>query len=213
MPAAVLPERTKLNTNGAGDAYTSGLLLASMLRHTGQIVPSLGTKTTESRPEPLGSKKDLPANTKKMTPYTLYMRENYVTLKQQCKNDKKAIFTMCHEMWENESEEVKAMYSRMVKEEYEDAGGGTNEMNTSAFSESSMDDALDNNMSNEYSGVIFQMEQAANTSLNLESAVQFAGLVAAHHVDMNTRDLDHIDLDELLQQSIISLSPIATSEI
>lgn len=35
MPAALLQEGTRLNTNGAGDAYTSGLLVASMLRHTG----------------------------------------------------------------------------------------------------------------------------------------------------------------------------------
>ena len=80
MPAALLPEGTRLNTNGAGDAYTSGLLVASMLRHTG----------TEG------------------------------------------------------------------------------------------------------------------VSLDLESAIQFAGLVAANHVDTSTRDLNSLDLSSLLEASIVS---------
>jgi HMG (high mobility group) box len=207
-----------VNTNGAGDAYTSGLLLAAMLRHTGKIfdhAPQESTAvTTMDKKEDASSVTRPPRGTvggKKMTPYTLYMRENYVTLKQQCKEDKKAIFTKCHEMWENESDEVKFMYQRMVQEEYEVVGTNA-ETSTSIFSDTSLD-ALDSNQlsashSGESGGIQFKIEHTANASLNLESAVQFAGLVAAYHVDPDTRDLDHIDLGELLRNSIMSLSPV-----
>lgn len=149
-----------------------------------------------------------------MTPYTLYMRENYVTLKQQCRDDKKAIFTKCHEMWEDESEEVKAMYERMVKEEYEVVGTNV-ETSTSILSDTSLE-AMDSNVlaashDGGWGGVQFQTERTANASLNLESAVQFAGLVAAYHVDTDTRDLEHVDLGELLLNSIMSLSPVEGS--
>lgn len=42
-----------------------------------------------------------------------------------------------------------------------------------------------------------------NPSLNLESAAQFATLVAAHHVDTSTRDLKHLDLGALIEKSLI----------
>lgn len=212
MPAAILPEGTRLNTNGAGDAFTSGLLLASMLRHTGKVFePSPLDSTTEGsfdRKEDARSTVSAPSRGttggKKMTPYTLYMRENYVALKHQCKDDKKAIFTKCHEMWENESNEVKFMYERMVKEEY-DVVGTNAETSTSILSDTSLE-ALDSNQ--HAGGVDFRTEHTANASLNLESAVQFAGLVAAYHVDTDTRDLDHVDVGELLRNSILSLSSV-----
>lgn len=216
MPASILPEGTRINTNGAGDAYTSGLLVASMLRHTGKV--SAGR--TEKDEEPPHSRLESPEKkkndskiaaspTKKMTPYTLYMKENYVTLKQECGGDKKAIFTMCHEMWENESDDIKAMYARMVKEEYDDSA---TETATAIMSDTSMD-ALESKLSRDYAGVQFQTEQSANASLNLESAVQLAGLIAACHVDTSTRDLDQLDLGNLLEDSIMSLSPVPTREI
>ena len=37
--AAELPEDTEINSNGAGDSFTSGLLVAAMLRHTGLFIP------------------------------------------------------------------------------------------------------------------------------------------------------------------------------
>jgi hypothetical protein len=221
MPAAILPEGTRLNTNGAGDAFTSGLLLASMLRHTGKVFEHSQQESnieelTTDRKDDTASSVSAPsrgaAGGKKMTPYTLYMRENYVALKHQCKDDKKAIFTKCHEMWENESNEVKFMYERMVKEEYEVVGTNA-ETSTSILSDTSLD-ALDSNqlvasqMIGGGIGVVFKSEHAANASLNLESAVQFAGLVAAYHVDTDTRDLDHVDLGELLRNSIMSLSAV-----
>ena len=42
-----------------------------------------------------------------------------------------------------------------------------------------------------------------NESLTLESAVQFAGLVAAHHVNIETRDLEHLDIGQLLERAMI----------
>jgi hypothetical protein len=42
-----------------------------------------------------------------------------------------------------------------------------------------------------------------NRALNLESAVQFASLVAAHHVDVSTRDELHIDVSRLSDRSLI----------
>ena len=140
------------------------------------------------------------------------MKENYVTLKKQCKDDKKAIFTRCHEMWESESTEVKSMYERMVNEEYNDEVGS--ETSTSILSDTSMD-ALDvsNLSSGVSSDVQFQIEQTVDASLNLESAIQFAGLVAAYHVDIETRDLNSLDLDSLLDRSIVSLSPVVPNEI
>lgn len=221
MPAALLPEGSRLNTNGAGDAYTSGLLIASMLRHTGNITSNLSKasaineasqKNEEPSPSIKSSIRGGSRNGKKMTPYTLYMKENYVTLKQQCKDDKKEIFTRCHEMWESETAEVKSMYKRMVKEEYDEVDSETS---MSICMSDSSTDALDasklsSGISND---VQFQIEHKANSSLNLESAIQFAGLVAAYHVDTDTRDLNNLDLGSLLNRSVVSLSPVVSKEI
>ncbi|KAG7357017.1 myo-inositol-1-phosphate synthase [Nitzschia inconspicua] len=212
MPASLLPPGTRINTNGAGDAFTSGLLVASMLRHTGGVSLERVDDPPPSRlqsPNKKNESKNASSTTKKMTPYTLYMRENYVSLKQQCGGDKKAIFSSCHEMWENESEDVKAMYARMVKEEYDDSA---TEAATAIMSDTSMD-ALESKHSREDAGVQFQTEEVYNASLKLESAVQLAGLIAARHVDASTRDLNHLDLTKLLQESIMTLSPTPTIEI
>lgn len=197
--------------NGAGDAYTSALLVAAMLRNTGKDVARKVIKRVDQDHHPrrdTTDKKDsnngCKVPTKKMTPYALYMKENYMKLKEECEGDKKAIFTMCHELWENETEECKEMYARLIKEEYDDQV----EASTTILSDTSME-ALESN----YSGVEFLNDKAANASLNLESAVQLAGLISARHVDINTRDLNHLDLSELLRQSIISLSPVPATEI
>ena len=134
-----LPPGTVINSNGAGDSFTSGLLVASMLRHTGMTVPIRNEDgmdellPAKSRSPP--QKARSPNNTKKkLTPYTLYMRENYVSLKKQCHDDKKAIFTKCHEMWENENDEVKSMYERKALEENE-ADVSNNEMSMRVMDE------------------------------------------------------------------------------
>jgi hypothetical protein len=41
-----------------------------------------------------------------------------------------------------------------------------------------------------------------NRALTLESAVQLALLVAAHHVDTSTRNLKHIDVTSLLERGL-----------
>jgi len=219
MHAASIPKDTPLNTNGAGDAFTSGLLVASMLRHTGKIVPTtpktpVADETPQKKEDSSAAKSSRFAkgSGKKMTPYTLYMKENYVMLKQQCKDDKKAIFTRCHEMWESESEEVKGMYERMVKEEYEDAGS---EISGSGMSDTDLEGLEVSNLSSPDSGsaVQYKVEQTENASLNLESAIMFANLVAAHHVDTTTRGRKSLDLGRLLENSIVSLSPAGPGEI
>lgn len=197
-----LPPGTIINSNGAGDSFTSGLLVASMLRHTGMTVP---IRNEDGKDEELPIKEQKPAsppNKKKLTPYTLYMRENYVSLKQQCNDDKKAIFSKCHEMWENESEEVKSMYERKAVEENE--ADAENEMSMRVMDAMEALDStqqlhspshdMDENPRNLY---------MTNRSLNLESAVLFASLVAAYHIDMGTRDRKHIDMLQLLERSMV----------
>lgn len=146
---------------------------------------------------------------KKLTPYQLYMRENYVSLKKQCKDDKKAIFTKCHELWENESGEVKALYERQANEDFAVAesemslrlvddmdtlDASTPKSATHAESLGSDDDDDDEVEKNLY---------MTNRALNLESAVMFASLVAVHHIDVSTRDLQHLDVIRLLERSMI----------
>ena len=203
-----LPPGTIINGNGAGDAFTSGLLVATLLRHTGMamesspagVVPSSEDTHRRNKPEPANERR----GKKKMSPYTLYMRENYVTLKQQCNDDKKAIFSMCHEMWESETDEVKSMYERKALEENGEEEG--NEMSMMVMDHM---EALDSNVS--FSGshqpAAFSEEQLSahmtNKSLNLESAVQFASLVAAYHIDVSTRDRAHIDVSQLLRKAMV----------
>jgi len=125
IKAVDLPEGTTINTNGAGDSFTAGLLVAAMLRHTGQVV-NISEKemiveeveSTEAGPE-VDEVTDTTAH-RQLTPYNLFMKEHYVSLRAECKDDKKAIFTKCHILWENESEEVKAMYERRCNEQLED---------------------------------------------------------------------------------------------
>jgi hypothetical protein len=42
-----------------------------------------------------------------------------------------------------------------------------------------------------------------NRSLNLESAIQFASLVAAYHIDVSTRDRSHIDVSQLIARAMV----------
>lgn len=108
MQAFELPPGTRINTNGAGDSFTSGLLVAAMLRHTGMSVPvrnvddksdetmmSEASLDTPSYPPDPPARHSAVGSKKTLTPYTLYMRENYVSLKRQCKDDKKVrLFSM-----------------------------------------------------------------------------------------------------------------------
>jgi hypothetical protein len=202
-----------LNTNGAGDSFISGLLIASMIRHTGMDVPSSPSRNNKEakdiwrEPENISKSISSPSG-KKLTPYNIYMKENYVSLKQQCGGDKKAIFTMCHEMWENESPDVKFMFERMAREDVEDPGANEN-----PFSKMSDPHAIGSQLSQDY-GENGPQQYTTDESLNLESAVMFAGLVAANHVDMSTRNNDHLDVNKLLEKATaFSLNTGNISEI
>lgn len=52
VEAAELPPNAKINTNGAGDAFTSGLLVAAMLRHTGLCIPVKTANNIPASPHP-----------------------------------------------------------------------------------------------------------------------------------------------------------------
>lgn len=204
-----LPDGAVLNGNGASDSFTSGFLVAAMLRHTGMTVSTINQedraqKSDDSRNHK--SSRGAKGKKKKLTPYTLYMRENYVSLKTQLNDDKKAIFSKCHEMWENESDEVKALYERRALEENEE--DSPNEMSLKVM------DALEDLDATPKVDTSYQHESIENVSsprnlymtnrsLNLESAVQFASLVAAYHIDVSTRDRPHIDVSQLVERSLV----------
>jgi len=240
--ASQLPPGTPINSNGAGDAFTCGLLVATMLRHTGlcmQVIQSdtTNTNTLKSAKDPshlvfdeeeedealdlsielllehnpvLSSKPD--SMKKKMTPYSLYMKEKYVALKADTGggdgDDKKDIFIKCHDMWENETVEVKQMYERRCKEELEattttDATKeGDNDTLLQTANSTTSAISLEGAKSEE--DMLSRNPSMVNRSMALETAAQFASLVAARHIDMSTRDFLHLDIDKLLEQSIVS---------
>jgi hypothetical protein len=181
-----------------------------MLRHTGVTLPGeksvgrdsdTGSKTLMLAGKDANGHRAPSTSTKKITPYTLYMRENYVSLKSQLKDDKRAIFTRCHEMWENESDGVKVMYERRARDENDELGS-----NASSISFSEVDSSIDQNKSSndtfglEVSGS--QNKNVTNESLSLEAAVQFAGEIAAYHIDTSTRNNDYVDINSLLKKAI-----------
>jgi len=199
-----LPPDTELNTNGAGDAFTAGLLVAALLRHTGLTVRSSSEKNksfivndddSDSDLSELLEKTPTPAvkSKQKMTPYSLYMKENYISLKAQCQDDKKAIFTKCHDMWENESADVKAMYERKCSESSEDEEEGGDEESYIVSSAPPPEPVTEEET----------VPHLRDRSLNLESAAQFANLVASYHIDVSTRDADHLDISVLLERAMI----------
>jgi sugar/nucleoside kinase (ribokinase family) len=254
VPATELPDGTEINSNGAGDAFTCGLLVAAMLRHTGLYIPlkSMVNDETIDRKEDdssdyknnesqsmeselnnttatssnssnidttnTSSSSSSAANNKKITPYTLYMKEKFVALKAELKGDKKAIFMKCHDMWENETEDVKEMYERKCREEESVVANNNVNDDTSSIMDQSLQSGEDevmnpnDNDKNDDDGIVPSIDpRLANRTMNLETAAQFACLVAARHVDTSTRDLNYLDLDSLLAQS--SVSQVGLEEI
>jgi myo-inositol-1-phosphate synthase len=208
-----LPPETVLNGNGAGDAFTAGFLIAAMLRHTGMTVSSF-TPTAHDAPssarspskpaEPRRPVSSALQNSpkKRLTPYTLYMRENYVTLKAQLHDDKKAIFSKCHEMWEMESDDVKALYERRAVEANEEES--PNEMSIKVMDDmESLDSTRKMDPSQHTQMISPRNVYMTNRSLSLESSVQFASLVAAYHIDTSTRNRTHIDLGQLVDRAMV----------
>ena len=111
-------------------------------------------------------------------------------------------------MWENESADVKALYARKAAEENEN-GGRPNDDHRLISSRDSEDSDANRSVqsgggSSAYGSSPSKQRNLymTNRSLNLESAVQFATLVAAQHIDMNMRELPHIDINQLLQRAI-----------
>lgn len=190
LPAEKLPAGAIINTNGAGDSFTAGLLVATMLRHTGVIIPS----EQEAPPPPVSPK---PATKQVLTPYQLYMRENYVSLKAKCHNDKRAIFSMCHELWEKESDHVKSMYERKAKEE-EETNKSSNNNNASFNVLEQLEDGA--NRQKDYQ----HHYEMTNQTLTLDSAVKLATLTAAYHIHVPTRDDAHLNLSKLLEKCDLS---------
>jgi len=201
VPCAQLPKGTVINSNGAGDAFTAGFLVATMLRHTGMTVQGDGNGEDMNRSASANDTPMSPSSAtksqKKLTPYTLYMQENYVSLKAKLQDDRKAIFSQCHEMWENESEEVKAMYERRALEENEAGETDSLDQLMADLDSTSLDHS---NIKAIETPTNMYM---TNRSLNLESAVQFASMVAAHHIDMGTRDHPHVDVTHLIEKSFV----------
>ena len=46
--------------------------------------------------------------------------------------------------------------------------------------------------------------QLANQPMNLETAAQFASLVAARHIDMSSREFKHLNINRIREQSTAS---------
>jgi hypothetical protein len=206
--ATQLPAGTEINSNGAGDAFTSGLLVAAMLRNTGISMQYSSSPAVAYEEDEVNTSLDsvdivstgsmnspTTSPSKKVTPYSLYIRENYVTLKAQCSDDKKIIFAKCNQMWEQESEETKMMYERKANEEM----ALVQEEATKALS------TLDSQ-----SGASLQTPKLsrnlnlANQPMNLETAAQFASLVAARHVDASSRDASYLNINTIREQSSMS---------
>lgn len=197
-----LPANAVLNGNGAGDAFTAGFVVAAMLRHDGVTPKKKSDNSSNSNATDQISLTH--AQRVKITPYNLYMRENYMTLKTQLRDDKKAIFSKCHEMWENETEKVKFLYEKKAMEENEQLAKDQtpdNEINViESLNDTAKALAKTNNAASSHSSFL------KNRYLNLESAAQFASLVAAYHVDTSTRDRLHVDIDPLLDRAMVPTS-------
>lgn len=215
-----LPDGTVLNGNGAGDSFTAGFVVAAMLRHTGMTVPTFNfdTEMTKKSVASPDFKKRSPRNTKKkmLTPYTLYMRENYVSLKTQMNDDKKAIFSKCHEMWEREAEDVKALFERRAFEENDEDSQNEMSLVMDALDDLDIQSTVPPKLDTSSGSAFATMDAVSsprnlymtNRSLNLESAVQFASLVAAYHIDVATRDCSHIDVSQLVERSLVVSSSL-----
>jgi len=199
IAASELPPGTRLNTNGAGDSFISGLLVATMLRHTGNKIETTPRPNIPRSPRVRETSHPKRA-AKKMTPYTLYMKEKYVSLKNLYNNDKKAIFATCNEMWEKESPDVKKLYERRVLD-YEEVGSNVSGASWSASDFS--DPTSSTGAIQEYADPPLESLEAENDSLSLEAAIQFAGMVAANHVNVKTRDLKVLDSGTLLERAAI----------
>eukprot|EP00552_Chaetoceros_brevis_P000126 CAMPEP_0197740874 /NCGR_PEP_ID=MMETSP1435-20131217/25541_1 /TAXON_ID=426625 /ORGANISM="Chaetoceros brevis, Strain CCMP164" /LENGTH=107 /DNA_ID=CAMNT_0043330721 /DNA_START=51 /DNA_END=374 /DNA_ORIENTATION=- len=100
-------------------------------------------------------------------------------------------------MWAAESVENKQMYERRCKEEIEknDAEAATVAVQATPPSKAKRSDEND---------VPSRNLHLANQPMNLETAAQFASLVAARHIDMSTRNLTHVNINRIREESSVS---------
>lgn len=173
-----------------------------MLRHTGQKTKSALRSHSAKSPNTRESSQKH-SSTKKVTPYTLYMKEKYVALKNQYSNDKKKIFAKCHELWEKESPNVKKEYERRVNDNEEVASNVSGaSWSASDFSDPTIPLSTPGSRAKEFGDPIQAFDTASQT-LSLESAIQFASMIAANHVNADTRDLKQLDCESLLKNTVI----------
>jgi len=72
-----LPKDVIVNSNGAGDAFTAGFLVAALLRKSSVVSSNTFKAVSPSQKK----------QAQKMTAYTLYLSEKYASLKSQCNDD------------------------------------------------------------------------------------------------------------------------------
>lgn len=206
-----LPKGAVINGNGAGDSFSAGFVVAAMLRHTGMTAPPKDGKELHALSPVSADRVDVHAaqnrspstpRAKKLSPYNMYMQEHYVSLKRQLKDDKRAIFLRCHEMWENESEDVKARYARKASDAATNLQGQPSQSVFDAM------ETLDSTQKGTTSSRVRDVASPksvymTNRSLSLESAVQFASIIAAYHIDVSTRDRHHIDVSQLIEKAVV----------
>ncbi len=174
-----------------------------MLRNTGisvqygspmKIIEKISQDELEYTTEPTGVS-NVNSPSKKVTGYSLYIRENYVSMKSQNADDKKEIFEKCNEMWEKESDETKEMYERKANEETAALQYHSQDIDTAVGSPSAI---------SLQSPKVSRNLNLVNQPMNLETAAQFASLVAAKHVDSATRDADYLNINAIREQSSVS---------
>lgn len=221
VEASELPPGTVINSNGAGDAFTAGLVVSAMLRHTGFITPANDDRAltkpllSDNNTTILTTSSLNDTTTVVITPYILYVQEKCLMLKDTFEN-KKDFFAKCHDMWENESKEVKEVFKRRCNDEIGGTSAGVDCSNNNSISSTSVG-ILPQSFNDNYEGkgehyererennseaMISKNMLLANSSLNLETAAQFASLVAANHVSIKTRDLLYLDITSLLERSM-----------
>lgn len=181
--ASELPKDAVINSNGAGDSFTAGFLVAAMLRNPYASSPKAMSSVVHRSLSPLHKKQP-----QRMTAYTLYMSEMYMSLKTQCDDDKKEIFRRCHEQWQNETDEV--------RRNYEDKAAKLPSENADVIKYSTDDN-----------------NSGYQQTLTLQQAADFASLVAAHHVNVATRNVKYLDLQLLLEQVLTSVPKEEAIEI
>jgi hypothetical protein len=108
-------------------------------------------------------------------------------------------------MWENETEEIKSMYDRKCREEVEIRKPSPDTPTAKNVSISFFSDDATKSLPPS------RNLHLANQPMNLETAAQFASLVAARHIDISTREIPYLNINRIREQS--TASPHGLEEI